>query len=50
MLRRVPQQQPVVLGEEDAAVAIAGDLVWIVGIGAALWAGSTIYKEIRGRS
>jgi hypothetical protein len=31
----------------DTVLAIAGDLVWVAAIGAAVWVGSTIYKEIR---
>jgi hypothetical protein len=32
----------------DKAADVAGSLVWIVGIGAALWVGTTVYKELRG--
>lgn len=33
----------------DKAADVAGSLVWIVGIGAALWVGTTVYKELKGR-
>jgi hypothetical protein len=33
----------------DKAADIAGSLVWILGIGAALWVGTTVYKEIKAR-
>lgn len=32
----------------DKAADVASSLVWIVGIGAALWVGTTVYKEMRG--
>jgi hypothetical protein len=31
----------------DKAADIAGSLVWIVGIGAAVWIGHTVYREMR---
>lgn len=31
----------------DTGLAIAGDLVWVAGIGAAVWLGSVLYKELR---
>jgi len=33
----------------DKAADVAGSLVWIVSIGAALWVGTTVYKEFKGR-
>lgn len=49
MTGAVPTQDKAGPGPLDKAGELATKLVWVVGIGAAIWVGATVYKEMRGR-